>query len=249
MSRRQMAKRLNVFVARATGLSRRAADKVIFAGRVSIDAEIVIEPGRQVETNNRVVFDGKPLALPEESIWLLLNKPKGYITTRKNESGRRTVMDLLPEHLRGLFPVGRLDFDTEGVLLFTNDGETAHKMLHPGFEIERVYRAFLSTRIKPADIELARKGLLLDGRSAVPVNLTCSKYGESRSVCEITLAEGRYHEVKRFFKALGYEVTSLERLSHAGINAEGLNRSEWRLLTKAEIEALKSRLEQKIERR
>jgi 23S rRNA pseudouridine2605 synthase len=244
-----MAKRLNVFVARATGLSRRAADKVIFDGRVSIDGEIVIEPGRQVDTNNLVAYNGNPLALPNEPIWLLLNKPKGYITTRKDESGRRTVMDLLPEHLRGLFPVGRLDFDTEGVLLFTNDGETAHKMLHPGFEIERVYRAFLSTRIKPSDIDLARKGILLDGRSALPVNIICSNYGESRSVCEITLAEGRYHEVKRFFKALGYEVTSLERLSHAGISAEGLNRSEWRLLKKSEIEALKSRLEHKIDQR
>ncbi len=240
-----MAKRLNVFVARATGLSRRAADRAVEEGRVKIDGETVLEPGTNVESGDEVTFDGRPIESPEEFVWLLMNKPEGYITTRSDESGRQTVMDLLPEHLHRLFPVGRLDRDTEGVLLFTNDGKAAHRMLHPSHGVERTYRVWLDNRLSDRELDLVRKGVLLDSKRAVPLEL--KMIGKIQPIYEITLTEGRYHEVKRIFSALGRDVLKLERLSHAGISAGKLKPGEWRILEKKEIENLKSRLKRKIE--
>lgn len=235
-----MTTRLNVYVARATGLSRRAADQVIFDGRIRIGSEIVDEPGTQVEDSDTVYYDGKRIRLPEDKTWLLMNKPPDFITTRKDESGRRTVMELLPPHLRRLFPVGRLDRDTEGVLLFTNDGEIAHKLLHPSFEVERQYRALIDKPLSFTEIELIQRGVFIDGKKTAPAKIFHAR--DSRPIYELTLTEGRYHEVKRIFSAVGREVLHLERTSHCGITAGNLKPGEWRLLSSGEIDSMKSRL-------
>ena len=235
-----MTTRLNVFVARATGMSRRAADDVIFEGRIRIGSEVVNEPGTQVEESDIVNYDGKRIRLPSEKTWLLMNKPIDFITTRKDESGRKTVMEILPKHLQRLFPVGRLDRDTEGVLLFTNDGETAHKLLHPSFEVERQYRVLINKPLSFNEIELIQRGVFIDGKKTSPARIFHAR--DSRPIYELTLTEGRYHEVKRIFAAVGREVLRLERTSHCGITAGNLKPGEWRLLTSAEIDLMKSRL-------
>lgn len=242
-----MSKRLNVYIARATGLSRRAADRAVQEGRVKVNSEVVCEPGRQVETADKVEFEGSEVSLPEKFTWLIMDKPRGYITTRSDESGRNTVMELLPKHLHNLFPVGRLDRDSEGVLIFTNDGKTAHKMLHPSFEIERTYRVVLDKELSDNDFKLAKRGVLLEGKRATPVELNRAGKPFGHAVYHITLTEGRYHEVKRLFAALGREVLKLRRLSHAGITSRGLKAGDWRILSDEEIEKLKSRLERKVE--
>jgi len=243
-NRRELTKlRLNVFIARASGLSRRHADTAVFDGRVSLNGETAEKPSLQVGPEDRVTLDGKILALPDGETWIVLNKPTGYITSRSDERGRKTVMELLPPKFRKLFPVGRLDRDTTGVLLFTDDGPAAHRILHPSFETPRKYRALIVGTLSENERMAAKRGVIVAGRRAILSSLQRMGKTPRGEVYEVELTEGRYHEVRLFFKALGHEVLTLERLSHAGITASGLQRGQWRFLSKNEIRDLKSRLE------
>jgi len=235
--------RLNVFVARASGLSRRAADGEVVAGNVAVDGITVREPGFRVNPGQKIFLNGKEIELPDRFIWLILNKPTGYISTRSDPHGRRTVMDLLPEKYRTLFPVGRLDTDTTGLLLFTNDGKTANNLLHPRYSVPRVYRARIAGKLDEEVLSFVKRGVMVDGRRVFPESL-CKLYTrEDSEVWEIRLVHGRYHEVKRFFSALGKVVVSLKRLSYAGIELEHLAKGEFRELTRREIAEMKTRLE------
>jgi len=241
MNRKDNDIRLNVFVARATGLSRRAADEAIFSGKVKIDGEFVKIPGKRVNRNYKITFDGKRIRLPQKPTWIVLNKPKGYITTRSDEHGRPTVMDILPRKLRRLFHVGRLDSDAGGVLLFTDDGVLGEKLLHPKYGVIREYEVEIFGKLNGSKLKVAKRGVIIDGKRAVPVEI--EKVGENGAtqLWRLKLTEGRYHEVKRFFEALGLEVVSLKRLSFAGMSIEGLKSGEWRELTENEIAELKSK--------
>jgi 23S rRNA pseudouridine2605 synthase len=235
--------RLNVFVARAAGLSRRKADAAISAGRIEIDGEVVDRYGYRIAEGESVTLDGRRLRLPPSNIWILMNKPGGYITTRSDPFGRKTVMELLPKNHRNLFPVGRLDYETTGVLLFTNDGNMAQRMLHPSYGVPRSYLVEIVGKLSTDEIEIARRGVILDGRRAVPSRMEMVKQDRNSQSWRIDFHEGRYHEVRRFFGSIGHEVISIERFSFAEIEVGDLTMGGSRVLTAIEVKELKKRLE------
>jgi len=239
--------RLNVFVARATGLSRRKADRAVIDGRVTVNGEMVTEPARRVSKNVSVSLDGEKIAIDRDYTWILMNKPRGYITSRADENGRPTVMEILPDKFGRLFPVGRLDIDTTGVLLFTDDGQTTQKLLHPKYGVPRKYRVEISGKLTEEEKEVASRGVIIDGRRAIPGELELVGRSRTGEIYEIEFSEGRYHEVKKFFAMLGHEVTRLERVSFAGITIGKLNPGEWRTLSKIELKSVKSRMERYVE--
>jgi len=225
--------RLNAYLARAGVASRRKADELIKAGRVTVNGK----PGELntfVETRDRVEVDGKPVA-KQRLAYLLLHKPAGVVTTARDPRGRPTVVGLVPAESR-VVPVGRLDADTTGVLLLTNDGELAHRLAHPRYEVDKVYVADVEG--EPTDEALRRLGDgvdLEDGRTA-PAK--ASRLGPSR--IELTLHEGRKHQVKRMCEAVGHPVRRLHRSAYAGLTVRGLAPGAWRELAADEIESLRA---------
>src|SRR4051794_34720045 len=227
--------RLNAYLARAGVASRRRADDLIKAGRVRVNGE----PGALntfVSGGDRVELDGKPLA-PQQLAYVLLHKPPGVVTTARDPHGRRTVVDLV-RHRARVVPVGRLDADTTGALLLTNDGDLAHRLAHPRYEVEKIYVAEVEGR--PSDDALRRlaAGIELDdGRPTAPAK--ARRLGPT--TVELSLHEGRKHQVKRMLEAVGHPVTSLHRSRYAGLDLEGLARGRWRELDPKEVDALKER--------
>lgn len=198
--------RLNKFIAQATGLSRRAADEAIKAGRVSIDGKPA-SLGTVVKDNDRVTLDNSAITPSVNTITIMLNKPIGYITSREGQ-GSKTVYDLLPKEYHTLKPVGRLDKDSSGLLLLTNDGELANKLTHPKYQKEKLYEVKLNKNINTIDENKLLTGVgLNDGMSKFIKLKQCSEH-----TYEVTLAEGRNRQIRRTFNALGYKVDNLHRI-------------------------------------
>ncbi len=223
--------RLNAFLARAGVASRRKADELIKAGRVRVNGE----PGQLntfVGAEDVVELDGQPLAA-QRLAYVLLHKPPGVVTTAHDPRGRPTVVDLVRHEAR-VVPVGRLDADTTGALLLTNDGELAHRLAHPRYEVEKVYQADVEG--EPDDDALVRlsEGVELDDGLTAPAQ--ARRLGPGR--IELSIHEGRKHQVKRMLEAVGHPVRRLHRPRYAGLTVEGLGPGEWRDLSNAEVEAL-----------
>lgn len=230
--------RLNRFLAMAGVASRRKSDELILSGVVRVNGKVVTELGTKVDPeNDRVTVNGKPVVLVEKKIYILMNKPKDAITTVSDEKGRTTVMDYLKTKYR-VFPVGRLDRNTTGVLLFTNDGDFANALLHPRYEIEKMYRVTLDKQITDEDLKKLRKGIELEDGVAKARSADIIE-GSKRKKVLITLTEGRNREVRRMFEALGYDVKQLDRVSFAGLTPLGVPRGKWRFLTNLEVKQLK----------
>jgi 23S rRNA pseudouridine2605 synthase len=224
--------RLNAYLARAGVASRRGADDLIRAGRVIVNGEIA-DLATYVEPRDDVRLDGRPLA-PQKLAYVLLHKPAGVITTARDPHRRPTVVDLVRHELR-VVPVGRLDVDTTGVLLLTNDGALAHRLMHPRYEVEKVYQADVEGDPGPEALERLRAGIELeDGRTAPA---PARRVGAGR--VELAIHEGRKHQVKRMLAAVGHPVTRLQRSRYAGLGLGGLEPGEWRELTQDEVAALK----------
>lgn len=183
-------------------------------------------------------MDGRPLPARAPLQHVLLHKPRGYVTTRRDPSGRPVVLDLLPPDARALYPVGRLDFDTEGLLLLTNDGELANRLLHPRYEIPRVYEVEVEGRVPETDLPRWRRGVVLDDGPAVPSHVTRLSGGPRSTWLSVTFAEGRYREVKRYCKALGHPVRRLKRVQFGPLRLGDLAPGRHRPLTTAERAAL-----------
>lgn len=224
--------RLNAYLARAGVASRRGAEELIRAGRVRVNGEVA-GLATFVEVGDRVELDGAPLA-PEPLAYVLLHKPAGVVTTASDPHGRPTVVGLVG-HARRVVPVGRLDADTTGVLLLTNDGLLAHRLMHPRYEVEKVYEAEVEG--EPSDETMCRlaEGVELDDGRTAPAR--ARRLGPS--LLELALHEGRKHQVKRMCAAVGHPVTRLHRPVYAGLSLAGLAPGEWRELTAAEIESLR----------
>jgi len=232
------ALRLNTFLARAGVGSRRKNDELILSGAVKVNGKTVHELGIRVNLSDHVTVGGKRVVLGERSVYIVFNKPKDCITTVEDEKGRTTVMDYVRLKER-VFPVGRLDRNTTGVLILTNDGNLAYKLTHPRFEIEKVYRASLNKPITDEHVGMLRRGVkLLDGIGKARAAETIR--GSGRLKVLVSLREGRNREVRRMFEALGYDVKHLERISFSGITQEGLSRGEWRYMTKREVSHLRA---------
>jgi pseudouridine synthase len=226
--------RLNAYLARAGVASRRKADELIKAGRVTVNGE----PGQLntfVQSRDRVELDGERVAL-QPLTYVLLHKPAGTVTTASDPQGRATVVGLV-DHPARVVPVGRLDADTTGALLLTNDGELAHRLAHPRYEVEKVYEAEVEG--EPSDDALSRleQGVELDDGPTAPAK--ARHLGPSR--IELSVHEGRKHQVKRMLAAVGHPVTRLHRSRYAGLTLEGLEPGAWRELEPFEVNRLTSR--------
>jgi 23S rRNA pseudouridine2605 synthase len=230
--------RLNKVIADAGVASRRAADAMIADGRVRINGRVVTELGTKVGPNDEVKVDGKIIGLPERHVYILLNKPKDTITTTSDERGRRTVLDLVDQQER-LYPVGRLDRHTTGALLLTNDGDLAHRLMHPRYGVQRFYEVELDHPLAFADAKtIARGDVDLGGGD---VTGACELFVDDRDrrIVTIVLREGKNREVRRLFEAFGYEVKKLNRRAYAGLTTRGLARGDWRHLDRSEVAALR----------
>jgi 23S rRNA pseudouridine2605 synthase len=225
--------RLNAYLARTGIASRRQADDLIKAGRVTVNGT----PGQLhtfVAENDRVELDGRPVA-KQRLAYVLLHKPQGVVTTARDPHARRTVLDLVRHEAR-VVPVGRLDADTTGALLLTNDGELAHRLAHPRYGVEKTYVADVEGEPSDQVLRALRHGIELeDGRTA-PAK--ARRLGKSR--VELTLHEGRKHQVKRMLEAVGHPVTRLHRSVYAGLTLEGLEPGAWRELEPSEVESLRT---------
>lgn len=231
--------RLQKLIAQAGICSRREAEKIILAGRVTVDGKIVNELGAKADLKQKICVDGKPIEICAEKIYILLNKPRGYVSTVKDERGRRTVLELLDENFsERVYPVGRLDLNSEGLILLTNDGELTNALIHPRFEVEKTYRAKISGVITEEKLDKLRAGIELDDGLTAPAEI----YRLDKDLIEITIHEGRNRQVRRMFAAIGCDVKRLRRIKFANLTLDGLKVGKFRELTAQEVAELKGEL-------
>ena len=229
--------RLNKYLAQCGLGSRRKCELYIQAGRVAVDGTITRSLATTIDENKNVItVDGKQIYLPHEFKYVLLNKPKDCVTTTRDELGRKTVLDLVPQEFR-LFPVGRLDKDTTGALLLTNDGDLAFQLMHPRFNVDKKYQVLLNKSIIRKDIRKLQSGILLEDGLTGSCNVSVIR--QDRKTIEIIIHEGRKRQIRRMLKALNYKVVHLTRTQYATLTLAGLKPGEWRYLTREEIAGLK----------
>ncbi len=229
--------RLQKILARAGFASRRGAERLMLEGRVTVNGEIAREPGTKADLSaDDVRVDGVRVKAPKAPVYLALNKPRGFVTTRQDPEGRPTVMDLVPP-VPGLFPVGRLDVTTEGLLLLTNDGAFAERVSHPRYEVPRVYLAKVHRVPDPPTLERLRRGVRVEGEF-MSVDRARVIEADNNAWVEVALHEGRQHEVKRLLEAVGHPVSKLRRVSFGPVTAKGLEPGQFRPLTPAEVAGL-----------
>ncbi|MCX7909424.1 MAG: rRNA pseudouridine synthase [Ignavibacteria bacterium] len=228
--------RLNKLIAESGIASRRKADELIISGVVKVNGKIVTKLGTIVSLDDFVTVNGKPIKILKRYEYILLNKPKDTICTSKDEKGRKTVLDLVQSKNR-LFTVGRLDRNTTGVLLLTNDGELANRLMHPKYNILRIYDVGLDKPLKPEHAKEIAKGVEIEGVKYEKCEIMLDMKDSTK--LRIALLEGKNREIKKIFGFFGYKVKKLHRVMFANLTAKGLKRGEWRHLTKREINMLK----------
>ena len=234
-----MAERLQKIIARAGIASRRAAEELILNGRVMVDGQTITELGGKYDSSRqKICVDGKPLTLAEKKVYYLLNKPKGYLSTAKDERGRRTVLDLLPEVRERVYPLGRLDNNTEGLLLISNDGDLMNGLLHPRYKVNKTYVARLAGVPSEKLLDKLRQGIKLEDGMTAPAVVKMLETSDSEAKVEITIHEGRNRQVRRMFAAIGCDVRALKRVKFAGLTLKGVKRGHYRPLTDEEITEL-----------
>lgn len=231
--------RLNKLLAQAGVASRRGADRMIAEGRVRVGGRVVSEPGTSVVPGEAPVeVDRKPVELVDERVYLVLHKPRGTICTASDPEGRERVFDLLPKRLPRLWAVGRLDYQTSGVLLLTNDGTLSEALAHPRHQVARVYQVKLRDELDPHQVMALTDGVVLDDGRAEPVRPTLLS-GERRAWWyQLVLHEGRNREVRRLLEAVGVQLQKLRRVAFAGVTVEGVRPGKWRRLEPDEVRAL-----------
>ncbi|HYB25742.1 MAG TPA: pseudouridine synthase [Solirubrobacteraceae bacterium] len=226
--------RLAKFLATAGVASRRASEAIVRAGRVTVDGETVTDPARDVGPEDAVALDGEPVSATHERVVYALNKPPGVVSTARDPQGRPTVVTLVPQTER-LYPVGRLDIDTTGLILLTNQGELAHRLTHPSFEVEKTYRVVVGgPALEERALRALRTGVELEDGPTAPARVR----RVSADTLEITIYEGRKRQVKRMCEAVGHPVKRLERIGFGPLELGDLPRGRWRKLTDAEVETL-----------
>ena len=232
--------RLNKYIAASGLTSRRKADELIKAGKVKVNGSVLDEPGYVVEPDDVVEVEGSIIQPAKQHVYIMLNKPKGYITSVSDEKGRPTVMDLVAEVDARLFPVGRLDYNTSGLLLMTNDGELAYRLTHPKHEVEKTYRARVAGVLSPERIAKLEKGVDIGGFVTSPAKVAVLKQWERSALVEIKIHEGKNRQIRKMFAAVGNKVMKLERIAIGRIHMGHLKEGHHRKLTRQEVEYLKS---------
>ena len=233
-----MEERLQKWIARCGISSRRAAEELLRQGRVTLNGRVAGlgesgDPERDI-----LLVDGRPVAAAPEPVYLMLNKPRGYVTTLSDERGRKTAAELVADCGRRVFPVGRLDKDSEGLLLFTNDGDLTKQLTHPSYKKKKIYQVTLDKPLTRADMDRIAEGVTLEDGEIFADEISYVK--ENKQEVGIEIHSGRNRIVRRIFESLGYTVTKLDRVYYAGLTKKNLKRGAWRFLTREEVERLKS---------
>lgn len=231
--------RLQKIIANSGYCSRRKAEELISKGQVYVNGDLVTELGTKVSGNEDIVVEGVTLGKQSRKEYYLLNKPRGYICSVSDDKGRKVVTDLINTNER-IYPVGRLDYDTTGVLLLTNDGEFANIMMHPSNEVEKTYLAIIEGVMTTEEIYALKGGVVVDGVKVVPKRVKIKKKDleKNKSKVEVTIVEGRNHIVKKMFEAVGHPVNKLTREKLAFLDVKGLQSGEYRYLSNAEVHEL-----------
>lgn len=230
--------RLQKVIAESGYASRRKAEELIKAGKVYVNGNKVTEMGFKVSGNDLIDINGKPLK-KEDKEYYLLNKPRGVVTTTSDDKNRKTVTDLI-ETPKRIYPIGRLDYDTTGVLLLTNDGELTNILNHPSSEVSKIYVAKIDGIVEPFKVKKLEQGVIIDGVKTSKAKIRIKKLDKKNnaSYIEITIHEGKNHQVKKMFEAIGYKVTKLKREKYAFLDVKSLKSGEYRKLTTKEVKSL-----------
>ena len=233
--------RLNKFMAMSGVDSRRKCDEIIASGRVRINARVVKKLGIQVNINRDIVtVDNKPIRIKGNFVYLMLNKPLGTVTTLRDPQHRRTVMDCLPRLNQRVFPVGRLDYNTSGLLLFTNDGDTAQKLIHPSFEIDKKYLVTITGTLSEKEIDILSNGVDIGGFVTSPASITLKNTAHGQSTYEIIIHEGKNRQIRRMFESINRPVDALKRDAFGKLVLGALPIGHTRELTKEDIKDITS---------
>jgi len=234
-----MQERLQKIISQAGIASRRAAEEMILAGRVTVNDIAVTELGSKADpATDRITLDGKPIKPVSSHLYILLNKPVGYMTTLDDPEGRQLVTDLLTDIKERVYPVGRLDYNTEGLLLLTNDGEWANKLMHPRHEIDKEYHVRVRGKAHKSQLDQLAKGVEMDGRPTAPATVKLIKDGEQNDWISITIHEGRNRQIRRMCEAVSLSVVRLKRVRYGSLDVGALRPGQYRLMTEAEVKAL-----------
>ena len=233
-----MEERLQKIIAGSGLMSRRAAEELIAAGKVQVNGVTAVLGEKADAARDRITVNGRSLAPPEEKVYIMLNKPRGYVTTMHDEKGRRSVCELVSELGVRLYPVGRLDMDSEGLLLMTNDGDFAEHVMHPRGEVEKCYHTTVTGENIRAAAEELKKSMLIDGYRTQGAQVEIERLDEKGGVLLITIREGRNRQVRKMCEQLGLRVTRLCRIREGGVKLGTLRTGQWRVLKRSEIESL-----------
>ena len=234
-----MEVRLQKYLADCGIASRRKAEELILQGKVKVNGTVIRELGVKVNTDkDRVEFNGESIKSIKKKVYILLNKPAGYISASKDQFDNPSVLHLIDIKER-VFPVGRLDKDTTGALILTNDGDFSYRLTHPKHEVDKIYIAEVTGRPTDEEMRAFMKGVYIDGKKTHPAKIRILKETKKNSIVEIIIHEGRNRQVKKMCEEIGHKVISLQRYAIGGINIDGLKEGKWRYLTDKEIEKLK----------
>lgn len=231
--------RLQKIIAATGYCSRRKAEELISEGRVTVNGQKIKELGVKASYDDSILIDGNPISNKEDKVYYILNKPRGVITTTNDELGRKTVIDLIPTKRR-IYPVGRLDYDTTGILLLTNDGELTNLLLHPSNEIEKLYVAKVKGIISKEDLAKLCSGVIIDGKRTSKAKARIKKIDKktNTSIIELIIHEGRNHQVKKMFEAINFPVLKLKRESFSFLTLDGIKSGSYRELSIKEVKML-----------
>ena len=233
--------RINKYIARCGEASRRAADELIQKGKVSVNGKVLQEPGYDVQDGDEVRLFGRVITPETKSVYYLLNKPVGYVTTTMDKEGRPTVLDLVQAEGIRLFPVGRLDYNTSGLLILTNDGDLSNRLMHPSKEFPKTYRVRAAGTVTLNDIRKLENGVDIGGFITSRAEAKLVRHHKNSTIVDLTIHEGKNRQVRRMFDALGYPVQELERIGLGNLVIGRLATGSYRKLSKEEVEYLKSR--------
>ena len=230
--------RLNKFLSNSGVASRRKCDEIILSGAVQVNGKQVTELGTIInEKKDKVTFEGRIIKLPSSFVYIKLNKPKGYACTAHDEKGRKTIYDLIDCSER-LFSIGRLDYDTEGLLLLTNDGDFANKVAHPRFGMEKEYRVTVEGEIKESELAVLRNGVVVNGERMPEAKVEWLSFQDGYTKLSVVIDEGQNRQVRRMFDAIGHQIKLLKRVRIGGVRLGGLGRGQYKDLTEEELNLL-----------
>ena len=233
--------RINKYLAMCGVSSRRKAEEFVLQGMVKVNGTVITNLAKNIdETKDIVLLNGQKLTLPESFVYYLLNKPKGYVCTLSDEKGRKTIVDLIEGIDKRVFPVGRLDYDSEGLLLLTNDGDFAYKLTHPSNQVPKTYIVKVEGSVVESELAVLRAGVVVDGVRYNKCKVKVLNVDEKTTRMEVIITEGKNREIRNMFKAIGKEVILLKRVAEGSIRLGGLSRGEYRELKPEEVNRIMS---------